>query len=81
MQGLLPASVLDRHDKATFMTPYYQALDSLRKRDFGLLAERHPDWVNPAGIRALQGLQGIPQHRGIPEWLLWQLLGCDNITR
>lgn len=79
LDGLLPARVRDRIDKAEFSSTFRVPLAGLENRLTRELPSLRPGWVSEPGMQRLYRYFQAHPEAGWPLWVLWSVLGCDRI--
>jgi len=75
MQGLLPANVLQRNDKAEFSSTFFSDRAELAMHLTENVLPRRQQWVRPQAIQRMLQTVGQPDHSAM--WVLWALFGVD----
>ncbi len=79
LQGLLPASVLNRATKADFMSIFRRHLDALERELVSEIAPRRSSWVHIERAISMSRNYHGSNNSGWAEWWLWSLVGCDAL--
>jgi asparagine synthase (glutamine-hydrolysing) len=79
MEGLLPACLLERRNKAEFSVAF-RFLEDMRQLLIEDLPRRHPAWFDEQGLQRLYADYAGGQQGGWPQYRLWHLLACHLLT-
>jgi len=78
LEGIVPASVLGRRDKADFTAIVQRAILGVRGE---LEAMRRPEWLAEGAVAELFEALGDGSRVAWPVWVLWGIFACDLLVR
>lgn len=80
MTDLLPEAVLNRKTKADFSVVYRRYLKDMENHFCQVIAHRRQGWINAEKLAEMYGATSQDVNfRGVSEWQLWGLFGCDAL--
>ncbi|MGI9521097.1 MAG: asparagine synthase (glutamine-hydrolyzing) [Hyphomicrobiaceae bacterium] len=80
LTGLLPQSVVTRTTKAEFSILFRRHFSEIEQLLLGKMSETGWDWVEPSEVEKLLDACGKSKMPGPPQWMLWNLFGCEAIA-